>query len=64
MARAKRHYISGQVWHITHRCHKRDFLLRFAKDRQRWLQRLFEVIRRYGPVILDYVVGAKVPSSG
>ncbi|MCP4269641.1 MAG: transposase, partial [Candidatus Brocadiaceae bacterium] len=34
MARAKRHYIPGQIWHITHRCHKREFLLKFAKDRQ------------------------------
>jgi hypothetical protein len=24
MARAKRHYIPGQIWHITHRCHKRE----------------------------------------
>jgi REP element-mobilizing transposase RayT len=23
MARAKRHYIPGYIWHITHRCHKR-----------------------------------------
>jgi len=22
MARAKRHYLPGQIWHITHRCHK------------------------------------------
>ena len=22
MARAKRHYIPGYVWHITQRCHK------------------------------------------
>ena len=35
MARAKRHYIPGQIWHITHRCHKREFLLKFAKDRKR-----------------------------
>ena len=27
MARANRHYIPGYVWHITHRCHKREFLL-------------------------------------
>lgn len=56
MARAKRHYIAGQVWHITHRCHKREFLLRFAKDRRRWLQWLFEAKRRYGPAILNYTV--------
>jgi len=23
MARAKRHYLPGHVWHITHRCHKK-----------------------------------------
>ena len=56
MARAKRHYIPGQIWHITHRCHKREFLLKFAKDRRRWLQWLFESRRRYGLVILDYTV--------
>ena len=37
MAMAKRHYIPGHIWHITHRCHKREFLLKFAKDRQFWL---------------------------
>ena len=56
MARAKRHYIAGQVWHLTHRCHKREFLLRFAKDRRRWLQWLFEAKRRYGLLILNYTV--------
>ena len=28
MARAQRHYIPEQIWHITHRCHKREFLLK------------------------------------
>ena len=56
MARAQRHYLPGQVWHITHRCHKREFLLKFAKDRRRWLQWLFEAKRRYGLVIMNYVV--------
>ncbi len=36
MARAKRHYIPGHVWHLTHRCHKREFLLKFPRDRRRW----------------------------
>ena len=26
MPRADRHYIPGCAWHITHRCHKREFL--------------------------------------
>ena len=56
MTRANRHYIPGQIWHITHRCHKRDFLLKFAKDRRRWLHWLFEAKKRYGLVILNYMV--------
>jgi len=56
MARAHRHYIPGYVWHITHRCHKREFLLKFAKDRHRWMQWLFDAKKRYGLVILNYVV--------
>jgi len=56
MARAQRHYIPGQIWHITHRCHKREFLLKFSKDRGRWLQWLYEAKKRYGLVILNYAV--------
>ena len=56
MARAKRHYIPGHVWHITHRCHKREFLLKFAKDRQCWLKWLLKARKRYGLVILNYIV--------
>jgi len=56
MPRANRHHIPGQVWHITHRCHKGDFLLKFAKDRKAWIDWLFEARKRYGLVILDYIV--------
>jgi putative transposase len=56
MARAKRHYIPGHIWHIAHRCHKREFLLKFARDRKRWLEWLLEAMRRYGITILDYVL--------
>jgi len=56
MARANRHYIPGCVWHITHRCHKQEFLLRFGKDRKRYLYWLFEARKRFGLQILDYMV--------
>ena len=56
MPRANRHYIPGQVWHITHRCHKKEFLLKFARDRQNWLRWLFESKKRFGLRILDYIV--------
>ena len=56
MARANRHHIPGQVWHITHRCHKKEFLLKFAKDRRRWHYWLFEAKKRFGLRILNYAV--------
>ncbi|WP_394708586.1 transposase [uncultured Desulfuromusa sp.] len=56
MARANRHHIPGQVWHITHRCHKREFLLKFSKDRSRWMHWLFEAKKRYKLQILNFVV--------
>ena len=56
MPRANRHFVSGHVWHITHRCHKKEFLLKFARDRKRWLHWLFEAKKRYGPTILNYIV--------
>ena len=56
MARAKRHYIPGYIWHITHRCHKREFLLKFSKDRHRYLHWLYQARKRYGLTILNYMV--------
>lgn len=56
MAKPKRHYIPGQIWHITHRCHKREIWLKFAKDRRRYLDWLFNTKKCYGFVILNYTV--------
>ncbi len=56
MARANRHHIPGCVWHITHRCHKQEFLLKFSKDRRRWIHWLFEAKKRFGLSVLNYVV--------
>nr|WP_320016751.1 transposase [uncultured Desulfobacter sp.] len=56
MARAKRHYLPGHVWHITHRCHKKEFLLKFGRDRRRWIEWLFEARKRYGLKVLNYIV--------
>ena len=56
MARANRHYIPGYVWHITHRCHKKEFLLKFARDRKRWMDWLFEARKRFNLSVLNYMV--------
>jgi putative transposase len=56
MPRANRHFLPGYVWHITHRCHQKEFLLKFACDRKRWLHWLFEAKKRYGLSVLNYMV--------
>jgi REP element-mobilizing transposase RayT len=44
------------VCHITHRCHNKEFLLKFARDRRLWLQWLFEARKRHGLSVLNYMV--------
>ena len=56
MPRAHRYFLPNHVWHITHRCHQRAFLLKFAHDRQRWMHWLFQATTRFGLSVLDYVV--------
>jgi putative transposase len=41
MPRAHRHVLDGRTYHVTHRCHDRDFLFKFARDRdayRSWLR--------------------------
>ena len=56
MPRANRHYIPGYVWHVTHRCHKKEFLLNFDRDKRNWIKWLFEAKKRYGLRVLNYMV--------
>lgn len=56
MPRVNRISAPGLVWHITHRCHQKAFLLRFARDRRRWRHWLFKAQRRYGLSVLNYIV--------
>lgn len=56
MSRANRHYIPGYVWHITHRCHQEEYLLKFARDRRRWIDWLFEAKKRFNLCVLDYMI--------
>lgn len=55
MPRANRYHLPGLVWHITHRCHNRDFLLRFRKDRDRYRQWLWKARKRFGLCLLNYI---------
>ena len=54
MPRANRHFLPGYVWHITHRCHHKQFLLKFVRDRRRYLHWVFEAKKRFGLSVLNY----------
>ena len=56
MPRANRCYIEGHIWHITHRCHRRRFHLRFARDRRSWVRWLYAARARFGLCVFDYCV--------
>ncbi len=56
MPRRKRIHIPGFLWHITHRCHKKEHLLKFEKDRKTWRNWLFKAKKRYGLRVITYVV--------
>jgi hypothetical protein len=47
MPRANRHYLPGQLWHITHRCHKKEILLKFLSISLISLATSFSVSRVY-----------------
>jgi len=53
--RANRYFLPGTVWHLTHRCHNKEFLLRFERDRRRWKHWLFQARKRYGLSVLNYI---------
>jgi len=44
MPRANRYIVPGFAYHLTHRCHNRKFLLKFALDRQRYRIRLRQAL--------------------
>jgi putative transposase len=58
MPRANRVYSAGNIWHITQRCHRGEYLLQYSKDRRLWVRWLFEAQKRYAVSILDYVASS------
>lgn len=54
MARANRLTVDGGIFHLTHRCHNRAFLLKFARDRDAYRGKLREHLKRFEVALLDY----------
>jgi REP-associated tyrosine transposase len=56
MARANRLRGDGGVFHLTHRCHNRAFLLKFARDREAYRALVREHLQSFDVALLDYCV--------
>jgi len=54
MPRASRYLREGCTFHLTHRCHNRRFLLKFARDRDVCREWLRVAIKRYGVPVYGY----------
>ncbi len=46
----------GGIFHVTHRCHNRSFLLKFARDRDAYRSLLREHLRQFDVALLDYCI--------
>lgn len=58
MARANRLSGQGGIFHVTHRCHNREFLLRFALDRHGYRAKLRERLPQFDVAVLDYCISS------
>ena len=56
MPRANLYHLPGYVWHITARCHRQQWLLRFARDRRAWVRWLYAARQRFALCVLNYQV--------
>ncbi len=56
MPRANRYLLPGHVVHLTHRCHNREFFLKFQRDRRAYRWWLWEALRRHPVSLLAYAL--------
>lgn len=56
MPRSSKYLLPGYTYHITQRCHGREYLLRFAKDRDTCLGWLREGVSRYRVPVYGYCI--------
>lgn len=56
MPRASVYLLEGRTYHLTHRCHNRDYHLRFARDRDAYLRWLREGVKRHRVPVYAFCV--------
>lgn len=56
MPRSNRYIQPGHVYHLTHRCHDKEFLLRHRQDRIEYCDRLRSAVRKYGISLFNFCI--------
>jgi len=56
MPRGNRYILSGRLYHVTHRCHDRQFLLKFTKDRNEYRRLAFTMAKDHCVSVLNYCI--------
>jgi putative transposase len=56
MPRANRYWVKGAAYHLTHRCHDRQFLFRVAADRDAYRQLLRQHLKKSPVSMLTYTI--------
>ncbi len=56
MPRSSRYLCDGYTYHLTHRCHNRSFLLKFARDRNVYRKWLWKAATRYKVPVYGYCI--------
>ncbi len=54
MPRSSDYLVEGYTYHLTHRCHNSEFLLKFARDRDAYRDWLREGVARHGVPVYGY----------
>ena len=56
MPRANRYFLPGYIYHITHRCHDKDYLLKFSYEKKRYLYWLKRCVEKYLLKVITYCI--------
>jgi len=56
MPRSNRYILPGCIYHVTHRCHDRRFLLKFGVDRTEYRDRLRLALQKYRISLYAYCI--------
>ena len=58
MPRANRYFGPGKLYHLTPRCHNRQFLCKFARDRDQYRQLLWRTVQEFPVMVVAYGISS------